>query len=100
MFALYPPRQSALAAACARMPPPSDTSEDAEPWLYANGELLEGMLLRGHVLDMLGFQDEPRHLQAEPSAQPAAWLLGKESCVPCSDASSNLVDGTLLFMCL
>ena len=94
------PPQSAFAATCARLPQPIDKAEDARPWLNANDELAEGMLPRGHVLDMLGLQDEPRQPQAQPSAHPAAPSFartGKRGS--CLRASSSLVDRTTLSMC-
>ena len=63
---------SAFETACGRLPQPLDRAEHARPWLSADGELAEGVLPRGHVLDMLGLQDELRQPLAEPSAKPAA----------------------------
>ena len=60
--------QSAVTAACARSPKPPDKAEGSGPWPAAKGELMESMLPRGHMLDMLGLQDET-------SAHPAPSLL-------------------------
>lgn len=93
-------RQSAFAAACTPLPQPLDKAEDARPWLNADGELAEGILPRGHVLDMLGLQDEPRQAQAEPSAHPAALFLARTGVAGSSmHASSDLIDVMMLGMC-
>ena len=60
--------QSAFLAACARPWQPLDKAEDARRELNAESKLAEGTLLRGHVLDMLGLQDELQQAQTQPSA--------------------------------
>ena len=71
---------SAFAAACAQVLQPPEKAESAGPWLTANGELADGIMPRGDVLVMPGLQEEPKELQAESSAPPAAlFFMGLDS---------------------
>lgn len=85
--------QSAVTAACGRSPQPPDMAQGSGPWPAAMGELVEGMLPRGHVLDMLGLRDEPRRLPAEPSAQPAALVPARSGVPGSSSHASRASDG-------
>ena len=49
--------RSAFAGARAQLLRLLGKTDAAWPWLNASGELVEGMLPRGHVLDMLGLQN-------------------------------------------